>query len=194
MYRSLLLLIIATSFTACKAEKKQTPAATTVVKEEPKFDKILPDMCSIIPAALIAEISGIEESSILVKDGSHPSNSFSRACFFKWEAPNEVNPGIMVQALSNPVKNESPDYLELFINSKLQSGEQAFDSDSKVKFQPFTEYGDHGAYSYEMHKYIWRRGHKIAFTIAFNNTMSEQAELAAAKRISAAIYKAQNYQ
>jgi len=158
----------------------------------PIFDEKLPLACDLFTPEFIAGVVGVDAGALTIKDGSHAGNLFSRSCFFKWNDPNVTNAGIMVQVMSNPVEFDAPEYLELYVNGKKQSGETTFDSDTRILYKDFNGFGDDGAYSYELHKYIWRDGHELAYTIAFNNNLSEDEEMAAARKIATKIVEKNN--
>lgn len=148
------------------------------------FDARVPDACTLVSTSTIAALVGTDAGAIEIKDGSNANSKHSRSCFFKWDDPGMANAGVMVQVMTNPVVDDVPNYLTLFIDSKKTQGEQAFNSKDTYLYKDFKGFGDDGAASFDMHKYLWRTGDDFAYMVAFNTTLNERQELAAAKKIA----------
>lgn len=164
-----------------KAERKNKQLAAQ------GFDTRVPDACTLVSPSTIAALVGADKGAIEIKDGSTSNSKHSRSCFFKWDDPGMSNAGVMVQVMTNPVVDDVPDYLTLFIDSKKTQGEQAFNSKETYLYKDFQGFGDDGAASFDMHKYLWRTGDQFAYMIAFNTTLNERQELAAARKIAAEV-------
>lgn len=187
--RYTLLFILALGLTACKGDKETTTATdtakTTKTKSSSKSGALsLPDACSLVTDAEMASYIGVNVGEVEVKDGSGANATTSRSCFFKWEDSGVPNAGVMVQVMKNPVQDDVPEYLELYIENKKKSGEKSFQDDKSYKYEDFPGYGDAGAYSYPLHKYTWRIGRDYAFLIAFNANFSKSQEMDIAKKVA----------
>lgn len=208
--RILLLLTITVLFscksdstTSAKSDKtaseetKQNPAVQEYLNSQPKvtsaksgstvggietnFNKNgIPDACDLLSQETISKYIGIPSASIMLADGSSPKNKLQRACFFKWDGSEIKNAGVMVQVQQNPVADEVPEYLTYMVQSLKTDGENNM-SGTTVKFQDWPDFGDDGAYSTEVGKYVWRVGNDWAFMIAFNTTLSARDQQKAAK-------------
>lgn len=145
-----------------------------------KRGSVLPEACSIIPAQFIAEVLGVPESGLTIKDSSPRDETASHnSCFFKWEDPNFVNAGILLQGYINPVSDEYPDFIVEFIDSKRELGENTLEGVQDL-FKTFEGFGDDGAYSTVSGRYCWRLGNKVVLSISFNtaHTPKEQYRIA----------------
>ncbi len=187
-YATLLLVCILLS--GCKGEKK---SGVTISEDDmpsfPVYDERLPDACTLLSESKIASLLNLDKNSLEVKDGSNPQNLFSKSCFYKWEDEGVKNAGIMIQVMTNPVEDEAPEYLSIYISSKKTRGEQSMDSDKPFIYKDFVGIGDDGAYSYEMHKYMWRKGNDYSFLLAFNAVLTEKEELEIAKKLAVEVMK-----
>lgn len=173
---------------------KQTPKtpANIVVEEdgtETVYQEDVPNACDLVSDKFIANALGLQKGAIEIKDGSTKVSKHSRSCFYKWEDPNVNDAGIMIQAMGNPVKEEAPEYLVLYLESKKTKGETDYNENKQIVFKDFDVVGDDGAYSYEMHRYHWRIGDQRLYTIAFNTHMSEQEEYDIAVKVAKEIMK-----
>jgi len=187
----IIAIVMVLTMISCKGDKAAAPTNTngTALAPKPKFDDRLPAPCELLSASSIASLVSTDEQAIEIKEASNAQNLFSRACFFKWDDPSMSDAGVMIQIMTNPVEDEAPEYLELFIASKKTAGETTMGSDEKVLYSDFPGYGDDGAYSFQMHKYLWRIGYDYSFLLAFNTALSEEQELAAANTLAAEIMK-----
>ncbi len=207
----IILLLIITAFISCKSdsttvtssdkpateETNQNPAVQEFLDSKPtvtsakagstaggietNFNKSgIPDACDLLTQETIAKYVGFPSASIMLSDGSSPKNKLQRACFFKWDGSEIKNAGVMVQVQQNPVADEVPEYLTYMIQSLKTDGENNM-SGANVKFQDWPEFGDDGAYSTEVGKYMWRVGNDWAFMVAFNTTMNARDQQKAAK-------------
>ena len=149
----------------------------------------LPDACTLVNEGQIARAIGIDESAISLKDGSGPASSHSRACFFRWDHKGVANSGVMVQVQDNPLPDEFPDWAAYYINAKLTDGDKKPDVKEAFKYKKFEGLGVSGAYSFEMHRYMWRTEDGFVIGIAFNLPASEEQEVEWAKRIGAHVMK-----
>ncbi|MEE9373010.1 MAG: hypothetical protein V3V00_08150 [Saprospiraceae bacterium] len=137
---------------------------------------ILPDMCALVSISTFAKVLGVEESAISLRN-STPSggNPNHRTCFFKWDDPSFPNTGIMMQAMRNPMPDEFPEYIAVYIKSKKENGENALGDEFVHRFKNLDGMADEGIYNTDIGKYFWRFSDQIIFHIAFN-TIHEQEE------------------
>jgi len=189
MLLRILTLVMIVAFAGCKGDKSTTAtkAGDTPVAAPLEFDDRLPNPCEVMATETIAGLVGTDAGALEVKDASNTQNLFSKACFFKWDDPNMTDAGVMVQIMTNPVEEEAPEYLQMFIASKKTAGESTIGSDKKILYRDFPGFGDDGAYSNELHKYLWRLGDDFSFLLAFNTTLNKDEELAAAKVLATEI-------
>lgn len=151
--------------------------------------KILPDACSLVPISEIAEILGLTEDQIFVRNSTpRDKNPTHSSCFFKWNEPNHPNSGILIQALRNPDEVAYPDYISQWIESSKMLGEQGTEG-GPVYFSDFTGFGDAGSYSYASGKYYWRLGEKLYFLVAFNATDTPELQFNRAQKLAYKITK-----
>jgi hypothetical protein len=187
-----LSLLVLVNFGSCKSDSKvdKTATADTVIekappKDEPAFtpsDLELPDACSVITKAEIAAALKLKSDEILIKDGSNPKAPHARACFFKWNGGIRANAGILIQIQKNPVGDEFPAWATSYVESKRTSGESSFTGEAEnYKYKKWTDVGDDGSYSYDLGKCLGRIGDDYVYMIAFNEDMSEAAQMQAAR-------------
>lgn len=144
----------------------------------------LPRICDHINSAFISSITGITEDAMTIKTNQTGSGGSALGCFFKWEDPNVANAGTMVQVMTNPIPDEAPNFHEMFIKGKKINGEIDPQTGETVKYKDFPGYGDDGAYSSELSKYIFRDGNDYSYMIAFNTDWDDAKELKMAKKIA----------
>jgi len=142
-----------------------------------KRGKIIVPACIIVPLDRIASVVGVSPDDIEIRDSSpndvNPSHS---SCFFKWEDSAVVSAGILLQVRKNPLKEEEyPDYIQMFIDSKRNVGEQDTDG-GKYLFDTFPGFGDDGVYSHTSGKYFWQMGNKVLMSIAFNTSHTDEQQ------------------
>ncbi len=158
-----------------KNEKEIIPPKT--------YDKSVPDACSLLSTQEIASAIGIDASTISIKDGSNLRSLNVRSCFFRWEHRGVPNSGVLVQAQSNPLPDDFPNWSTTYIKSKMESGEKSMDGETFL-FQPFNGGGIEGAYNHAQSKYFWRMDDKLIYTITFNLGEDEPTQLAWAEKIA----------
>jgi hypothetical protein len=154
-----------------------------------RFDKTIPDACTLIKPEYIAKVMGIDKEAINIKDGSSTKNKKARSCFFKWDG-DIPNGGILVQLMKNPVEDEFADWVTHFVANKKKNGEQSFTQEGvKYIYEDWNVVGDEGAFSAESGKYIWRVGNEMVFMLAFNLSLDNEAQKAAAAKLAPEIMK-----
>jgi len=84
------------------------------------YDKNVPDACSLITPQEIAVALGVDASAISVKDGSNPKSLNVRSCFFRWEHDGIPNSGVLIQAQSNPLPEDFPNWGTTYIKAKME--------------------------------------------------------------------------
>lgn len=213
--RLLFLCTIVLVFTAigCKEESKRTDASkvehkSPLVETKPKnsaannvsrsvntkeqvvpFDPILPDMCAYITPEVLSSILGKPVEEIEIKDASNTKTGKSRTCFYKLLNQAPANAGIMINAEVNPLPEEVANYHTAYIAGKKTIGENSIEADKAFIYKDFPGFGDDGAYSYELSKYLWRIGEDIGFMIAFNTNYSPKEQKKIAEKIATEIMK-----
>lgn len=137
---------------------------------------LLPEMCELVSLDEIAAALSLDVSQLTTKNstpaGAKPNQ---RTCFFKWNDPNYPNTGIMMQALRNPMEVEFPEYIEVYMTSKRQNGENKLGDDFVHQFKDLGGMADEGIYNADVGKYYWRFSDKVILHLAFN-TIHEQEE------------------
>lgn len=169
------------SKTASKLELKKALKLESKNSVETNFNKNgIPDACDLLTQETIARYLDIPAASISLADGSSSKNDLQRACFFKWDGSEIKNAGVMVQVQQNPVAEDVPDYLTFMVESLKTQGENDMVGGT-TKFQDWEGFGDDGAYSTTVGKYVWRVGNDWAFMIAFNTTLTPKQQKKAAE-------------
>ncbi len=183
-------VLLLSSCTGCKdksvsdldAEKaKQVP-----VHETKTYDENVPDACTLITTQQIAAVIGVDPSGISIKDGSNLKSLNVRSCFFRWEHEGVPNSGVLVQAQSNPLPDDFPNWSTTYIKSKIEGGEKSLDNEVFL-YKPFNGGGIEGAYNHEMSKYFWRLDDQLIYTITFNLGADEPTQLAWAEKLASMI-------
>lgn len=148
-------------------------------------NRLLPEMCDLVPISYIAEVLQVEEGALKkvnsTSDGERPNH---RTCFFKWEDPDFPNTGIMMQAMRNPMEDEFPEYIISWMESKRLSGEHTISDDMTHMFKEFDGVGDEGLYNTDVGKYHWRYSDKVIFTLAFNSIHGHQEQIDIATQLA----------
>ena len=153
----------------------------------------LPSACDLMTEKIIAGIVGVEEQSISIKDGSNSSSPYARSCFFRWEHRGVPNSGVLIQIQDNPVPDEFPEWAPYYIQAKKNQGEKSPDGSVSYRYVDFEGLGVDGAYSYDLHRYMWRDDRDYVYMIAFNLPAGEAEELAWAKAIGKEVMKKANF-
>ncbi len=153
----------------------------------------VPDACSLISDKDIADVIGIDEDAINIKDGSSSSSPYARSCFFRWDHRGIPNSGVLLQVQDNPVPDEFPEWAAYFIQAKKTEGEKSPDGSFEFKFEDFKGLGVDGAYSFELNRYLWRDKNDYVYLIAFNLPATEAEELEWARKIGAEVMKNVKY-
>lgn len=183
----LFILLVIVSF-SCKTDKTSTAETDAKAEAIISPEGALPDACSLVSESTVARLLGID-GGMTVKDGNAGRpQKHNRSCFFKWEDNNFVDAGILIQVMTNPIKDEAPEYLAMYIDTRKKDGESKYEGGEVYPYHQF-DMGTDGAYSHGVHKYLWRDGYKYGFMIMFNYNLSEERELAVAKEIASEVMK-----
>jgi len=195
MYRLIILSFILL-FSACQCNPEESTNKANVTKSEngdatsavnlmegidinmllAKKNELLPNMCELVDLSEIAQILGLTEEQITIKNSTPGgANPNQRTCFFKWNDPNFPNTGILMQALRNPMEVEFPEYIEVYMQSKRNNGENKLGDDFVHQFKNLAGMADEGIYNADLGKYYWRFSDKVILHLAFN-TIHEQEE------------------
>jgi hypothetical protein len=149
-------------------------AKKTVV---PRPSGKLPDACSLVDDAFIAKTVGVNPAAVETKDGSSSASQHARSCFFRWDHKGVANSGILVQIQENPLPEEIDNWASYYIQAKIQQGETNPSTMESFKYKKLENIGESGAYSYEMHRYLWRTDNDKVFMVAVNIRATEEEEL-----------------
>ena len=153
--------------------------------------QLLPNSCGIVSIDDIAQALELTPRDIEVTDSSpRGANAPHSSCFFKWSDYDLPNAGILFQAMRNPLGDEFPNYVEVFIESKKSTGEQGID-EKPILFKTLSGLGDDGAYSTEAGKYFWRLGNELILSISFNTMHTPEQQYRIARNLGALM--TQNY-
>lgn len=150
-----------------------------------KRGSLLVPACLIVPLDRVAKLVGVSSEAIDIRDSSpKDANASHSSCFFKWDDDRVVSAGILLQILKNPLGDEEyPDYVQMFIDSKRNSGEANIDGDKDI-FKYFPGFGDDAVYSYVAGKYFWQMDNKVIMSIAFNTAHTEQEQFSIATALA----------
>lgn len=162
------------------------PAVIASTKVNNKnFDADVPDACTLITVEEVAKILGVDAMKVNLKDGSNKITATTRSCFFRWATSSNPNEGILIQVQKNPIPDEYAEWPTLFIDSKIQNGEQTFDgTDVNYKYTKWDFVGDAGCYSFEAGKYHWRVADDFVFMVAFNTGAGKSKQLKQAEQLA----------
>ncbi len=149
--------------------------------------RTVPDACTLITDKQIASVVGVDAMAINIKDGSSSASPYARSCFFRWDHRGVPNSGVLIQVQDNPVPDEFPEWAAYFIQAKKNQGEKSPDGSLDFKYEDFTGLGLAGAYSYELHRYMWRDEADFVYMVAFNLPASEAEELDWARKLGAIV-------
>lgn len=182
-----LFAILLSSCSGCdkkpELNQKEKDKLAAPKKEVKKYDPNVPDACTLLTTQEIASIIGVDASGISVKDGSNLQSTTVRSCFFRWEHNGVPNSGLLVQAQSNPLPDDFPNWATTYIKSKIESGDKTVDGDTFL-YKPFDGGGIEGAYNHQMNKYFWRKNDQIIYTLTFNIFAEEANQLAYAEKLA----------
>lgn len=163
----------------CKVDETQNlNAQASKVQQQPKKGKVqydigtwsdrdLPSACSLIGKKYLGSLFQVDPNDISVKDGN-PYGKESRSCFFRWDTKDLPNAGVLLMVSKNPQPDKVDNWASLTISSKISNGDAGMEGESAVRYKPFTELGNTGAYSHEMAKYYWQVNDELLYMIAFN--------------------------
>lgn len=155
-----------------------------------RFD--LPEPCGLLSDAFIANVIGVEKDAITLKDGSNAATPYARSCFFRWDHLGTPNSGVLIQVQSNPVPNEFPDWAPYYLQAKRNQGEKSPDGSLVFKYKDFDNMGVDGAYSHDLHRYLWRDAKNYVYMVAFNLPATESEEIQWARKLGAELMKNAN--
>ena len=152
----------------------------------------LPEPCGLLSDAFIANVIGVDKDAITLKDGSNPATPYARSCFFRWEHKGTPNSGVLIQVQSNPVPNEFPEWAPYYLQAKRNQGEKTADGAYTFKYKNLEGMGVDGAYSFDLHRYIWRDAKDYVYMVAFNLPATESEEMTWAKKLGKELMKNAN--
>lgn len=180
-----LVLLLSLFFAACKSEKNKNDNKNGLVSIEEasknaavKGDFLpIPDPCKLISEQWLRSNLNIDaDLQLTIKDGSSEKVGYAESCFFKWPEKGNLNGGIMLQIMVNPMPSEVDNWPELFINSKLENGEMISNNDTAAKFVRLEDLGDDGCYNEDVGFYYWRVKNDYVFWLAFNLSVDKKTQ------------------
>jgi len=169
-----------------KTAYKETPDNPAKTKSQMQIEartkmqkgtRPVPDACTLLNEKQIAGVVGVDASAITLKDGSSSASPYARSCFFRWEHRGVPNSGVLLQVQDNPVPDEFSEWAAYYIQAKKDQGEKSPDGSLEFTYVDFDGVGVAGAYSYELHRYMWRDEKDFVYMIAFNLPASEAEEV-----------------
>lgn len=152
----------------------------------------LPEPCELLSDNFIANVIGVNKDAINLKDGSNPATPYARSCFFRWDHNGIPNSGVLIQVQSNPVPNEFPEWAPYYLQAKRNTGEKSPDGLTTFKYKNFEGMGVDGAYSFELHRYLWRDAKDYVYMVAFNLPSTESEEVEWARKLGQELMKNAN--
>jgi hypothetical protein len=124
------------------------------------------DPCTLLPSAKVGTVLQILPEYIMVKPVGNLGDVKAKSCFYKWEDADMPNTGMLLKLMTNPVYDESPDFLDVTLHSKVQNGEFVPGQREKVKFKE--AYIGKVKIVYSKDNVYWNIGSNYQFFLAFN--------------------------
>lgn len=193
--RNVLFLFLIILIAGCKNDSKSGSQADNLIKPDNSeavdpATLSIPNACEMISEATLQTILNISGSAVNIKESNDPGNTSAKSCFFKWDAADTPNAGILIQILTNPVYSEYPQYISNYVSSKLTEGETVLGAEKATRFNKFTAGGINGAYSFDQSRFYWNLGNNYLFMLAFNvSTLSEDKMVQVAEQIVVEVHK-----
>ena len=184
-----ILLVILTSFIlfSCKDDKPVSLKGKDISKEIiPVKDLPVPPSCEYIPVEWIGDRFDLDPETINVKDGG--AGEGMSGCFFRWSTLDKPNAGVFIQVYTNPFEEETKTWASGRL-SGLRAGNAGTIDDQSTAFKEFPGIGDEGAYNASSSTYYWRIGENYVFMLAFNLTISPEAQYKHAQAIGEEVMK-----
>ena len=128
--------------------------------------KRLPNACELLSDNFIAQTIGIDAAAITLKDGSNSASKHAKACFFRWDHNDIPNSGVLIQVQENPLPDEIDDWAAYYIQAKINQGETNPNTMESTRFKSYKGLGISGAYSYDLHRYLWRTDEGLVFMLS----------------------------
>lgn len=193
--RNVLFFVITMLVLGCKNDPKSGSQADNLIKPDNSeavdpSTLSIPNACEMISEATLQSILNITGSAVNIKEANDPGNKSAKSCFFKWDAADTPNAGILIQILTNPVYSEYPQYISNYVSSKLTEGETVLGSEKPTRFNKFTAGEITGAYSFDQSRFYWNLGNNYLFMLAFNvSSLSEDKMVNVAEKIVVEVNK-----
>jgi hypothetical protein len=124
------------------------------------------DPCQLLTRERVGSSLQILPENITVKPVGNMGDVKAKSCFYKWEDADMPNTGMLLKLMTNPVYADSPDFLEITLNSKVQNGEFVPGQKEKVKFKE--TYIGKVKIIYSKENVYWNIGSNYQFFMAFN--------------------------
>lgn len=138
---------------------------------------IVPNPCDLISPLEIQKVLALVEQNVLTKAANNPGDVKVKSCFYKWDDPSTPHAGMLLQIMTNPVYNDSPEYISSMIQSKLTDGETIPGSKNKLVFKELMIGKVKVIYAKENSKVFWNIGDNYLLTLAFNITNLTESKL-----------------
>ena len=137
----------------------------------------VPNPCDLISALEIQTLLSLAEQSVLTKAANNPGDVKVKSCFYKWDDPSTPHAGMLLQIMTNPVYEDSPEYISNMMQSKLTQGETIPGSKNKLVFKESMIGKVKVIYAKENSKIFWNIGDNYLLTLAFNITNLSETKL-----------------
>jgi hypothetical protein len=124
------------------------------------------DPCQLLPADKVGAALQMLPEYLSVKPVGNLGDVKAKSCFYKWEDADMPNTGMLLKLMTNPVYDDSPDFLLMTLNSKAQNGEFVPGQKEKVKYKE--AYIGKVKVVYSTHNVYWNIGNNYQFFMAFN--------------------------
>lgn len=122
--------------------------------------------CELLTIESVGATLQVVPENIMVKPVGNMGDVKAKSCFYKWEDADMANTGILLKMMTNPVFDESPDFLEVTLSSKVQNGEFVPGQKEKIKFKE--AYIGKVKIVYSKDNVYWNIGSNYQFFLAFN--------------------------
>jgi hypothetical protein len=124
------------------------------------------DPCELLTVDRVGSTLQVLPENIMVKPVGNMGDVKAKSCFYKWEDADMPNTGMLLKLMTNPVYDDSPDFLLMTLNSKAQNGEFVPGQKEKVKYKE--AYIGKVKVVYSTQNVYWNIGNNYQFFMAFN--------------------------
>lgn len=146
------------------------------IHRNPK-DLFVPKACDLISAQDVQLILGLASQNVQIKSADNPGVVKVKSCFYKWEDPSTPHAGMLLQIMTNPVYDDSPEYVSDMMASKLADGETSPGAKNKAVFKETMIGKVKVIYAKENSRVYWNIGDNYLFMLAFNITNLDETKM-----------------